>query len=96
MRRFTITWLVILALAVLVILTGVDPVKLTEYAVILSVVIMPLTYLPVLIVSSRRSVMGQNTISTPLRWASWAFFGIIVLVVLAAIPLMIITRMGQA
>ena len=34
--RFTLTWLVLLVLALGVVMTGVDPVQLTEYAVIFS------------------------------------------------------------
>jgi Mn2+/Fe2+ NRAMP family transporter len=44
--KFTWSWLIILALGALIIMTGIDPVALTEYAVIFSVVVMPLTYYP--------------------------------------------------
>src|SRR5439155_14704791 len=43
--RFTLTWLVLLVLGVGIVMTGVDPVVLTEYAVIFSVAALPLTYL---------------------------------------------------
>ena len=50
----------IFALALLVVMTGYDPVKLTEYSVIFSVVALPLTYLPILLVANDRSYMGSN------------------------------------
>ena len=57
--RFTIAWVVLLVLALLVILTGIDPVMLTEYAVIFSVVALPLTYMPILLVANDRGYMGR-------------------------------------
>ena len=41
-------------------MTGYDPVKLTEYSVIFSVVALPLTYLPILLVANDRAYMGAN------------------------------------
>src|SRR6188508_1558101 len=58
--RFTLAWLVIFALAFLVVMTGYDPVKLTEYSVIFSVVALPLTYLPFLLVANDRTYMGSK------------------------------------
>ena len=40
-------------------MTGVDPVVLTEYAVIFSVVALPLTYVPILLVANDRAYMGR-------------------------------------
>ena len=40
-------------------MTGYDPVKLTEYSVIFSVVALPLTYLPILLVANDRTYMGD-------------------------------------
>jgi manganese transport protein len=79
--RFTLTWMVLLLLAFTVVMTGVDPVQLTEYAVIFSVVALPLTYLPILLVANDRAYMG--------RYANGR------LVSVSAIPLMIITNVGQ-
>ena len=57
--RFTLSWIVIFALALLVVMTGYDPVKLTEYSVIFSVVALPLTYLPILLVANDRTLHGR-------------------------------------
>ena len=40
-------------------MTGVDPVMLTEYAVIFSAVALPLTYVPILLVANDRAYMGR-------------------------------------
>ena len=42
----------------------VDPVKLTEYSVIFSVVALPLTYLPILLVANDRTYMGSQVNGT--------------------------------
>src|SRR5256714_635873 len=57
--RFTITWVVLLVLALGAVMTGVDPVQLTEYAVIFSAVALPLTYIPILLVANDRSYMRE-------------------------------------
>ena len=57
--RFTLTWLVLLVLALAIVMTGVDPVVLTEYAVIFSVVALPLTYIPILLVANDSTYMGR-------------------------------------
>ena len=47
-------------LALAIVMTGVDPVMLTEYAVIFSVVALPLTYIPILLVANDRAYMGHT------------------------------------
>lgn len=93
--RFASTWIAALALGALVIATGIDPVRLTEYAVIFSVVLMPLTYLPIIRAIGDREIMGKHA-NGPVRQAiGWAYFALICVVALAAIPLMVVTRMGS-
>lgn len=93
--RFTIAWVVLLVLALLVILTGIDPVMLTEYAVIFSVVALPLTYIPILLVANDRSYMGRF-VNGKLANAFGLFYLLVILVVsVTAIPLMVITNQGQ-
>ncbi|MCW3049147.1 MAG: hypothetical protein JWO74_3431 [Solirubrobacterales bacterium] len=93
--RFTLAWMIFFALAFVVVETGVDPVLLTEYAVIFSVVALPLTYLPVLLMASDRTFMGDHVNGVLGNVIGWAFFVVILVVSLAAIPLMIITQGGS-
>jgi len=58
--RFTLTWLILLVCALAIVVTGVDPVMLTEYAVIFSAVALPLTYIPILLVANDPEYMGAN------------------------------------
>jgi Mn2+/Fe2+ NRAMP family transporter len=86
--------LIFFALAFVVVETGVDPVLLTEYAVILSVVALPLTYLPVLLVARDRTFMGERANGLLANTFGWLYFAILLVVSLAAIPLMLVTDGG--
>jgi manganese transport protein len=94
--RFTLTWLILLVLALGIVMTGVDPVMLTEYAVIFSVVALPLTYLPILLVANDKAYMGAHA-NGRLANALGIFYLVVILAVsLSAIPLMILTNVGQS
>jgi manganese transport protein len=93
--RFTLSWMVILALALLVVLTGVDPIQLTEYAVIFSVVALPLTYLPILLVANDRAYMGAHANGRLANTLGVVYLVVILVVAVSAIPLMILTNVGQ-
>jgi Mn2+/Fe2+ NRAMP family transporter len=93
--RFTLAWMVLLGLAFLVILTGIDPVMLTEYAVIFSVVALPLTYLPILLVANDKAYMGRHVNGRLANAFGILYLAIILVVALTAIPLMILTNQGQ-
>ena len=93
--RFTIAWALLLVLALVVIMTGIDPVMLTEYSVIFSVVALPLTYVPILLVANDRSYMGRYVNGKVANAFGLLYLVIIGVVALSAIPLMIITHQGQ-
>ncbi len=93
--RFTLAWLVIFALSVVVVMTGIDPVKLTEYSVVFSVVALPLTYLPILLVANDHTYMGPNVNGKFANTLGVLYFIIILVIAVAAIPLMILTNGGQ-
>jgi Mn2+/Fe2+ NRAMP family transporter len=93
--RFTIAWALLLVLALLVIMTGIDPVMLTEYSVIFSVVALPLTYIPILLVANDRAYMGRFVNGKVANAFGLLYLVIIGVVALTAIPLMIITHQGQ-
>jgi Mn2+/Fe2+ NRAMP family transporter len=93
--RFTLGWLVFFALAFVVVETGVDPVIITEYAVIFSVVALPLTYLPVLLIARDRTYMGDHANGVFGNALGWLYFAIILVVAVAAVPLLLITQGGS-
>jgi manganese transport protein len=93
--RFTIAWAALLVLALLVIITGIDPVMLTEYAVIFSVVALPLTYIPILLVANDKAYMGRYVNGRLANAFGLLYLAIIMVVAVSAIPLMIVTHQGQ-
>ncbi|MCA1689552.1 MAG: divalent metal cation transporter, partial [Actinobacteria bacterium] len=93
--RFTLAWVIFFVLALIIVQTGVDPVVLTQYAVIFSVVALPLTYLPVLLIARDPTFMGEHVNGILGNVMGWVFFMIILVVSVAAIPLMLITHGGS-
>jgi manganese transport protein len=93
--RFTLTWMIMLVIGTLIIVTGLDPVQVTEFAVIFSVVALPFSYLPVLLVANDRTYMGDEVNGAFANALGWLYLVVIVIAAVAAIPLMIITNMGQ-
>jgi manganese transport protein len=93
--RFTLTWIVLLVLGMGIVLTGVDAVVLTEYAVIFSVVALPLTYFPILLVANDEAYMGRYCNGRLANGLGFLYLLIIVAVSVSAIPLMILTNLGQ-
>jgi Mn2+/Fe2+ NRAMP family transporter len=93
--RFTVTWLALLVLALAIVLTGVDPVMLTEYAVIFSVVALPLTYIPILLVANDETYMGRYRNGRLANALGLLYLVVIMVVALSAVPLMLLTNVGQ-
>jgi manganese transport protein len=92
--RFTLAWIVLLLLALLIVLTGVDVMSLVEYAVLFSIIVLPLTYLPLMLLAGDKSYMGQYANKRLAKGLGWLFFAIITVAALAAIPLYLITSGG--
>src|SRR3954453_430177 len=57
---FTSAWIFLFVLAFLIDLTGANPVLITEYAVVMAVVALPLTYLPILLIARDDRYMGKH------------------------------------
>jgi manganese transport protein len=93
--RFTVSWLVLLVAALAIVMTGVDPVMLTEYAVIFSAVALPLTYIPILLVANDREYMGSHGNGRLANVLGCVYLLLIMVVAVTAIPLMVLTNVGQ-
>ena len=93
--RFAVTWLVLLVLAMAIVMTGVDAVVLTEYAVIFSVVALPLTYVPILLVANDKFYMGSYGNGRLANVLGLVYLVVIIVVAVSAIPLMVLTNAGQ-
>ena len=93
--RFHAVVLLSCIVAVGVLLTTVDPVKVTEYSVVFSAVALPLTYLPILVVANDRTYMGRHANGRVANTLGTVYLVLVLVVSLAAIPLMVITGAGQ-
>jgi len=92
--RFTVSWLLFLFLAMLIVLTGINPVEITEYSVVLAVVALPLTYFPILMIAGDRSFMGEHANGRISSTLGWVYFTVIVTLAITAIPLLLMTNGG--
>ena len=93
--RFTVAWILLFLLALAIILTGPDPMQLVEYAVLFSILVLPLTYLPLLLLASDRHFMQEHRNGPIARTLGWTYFVIICLAAVAAVPLYILTSGGK-
>jgi len=93
--RFTLTWIALFALALLIVLTGVDVMQLVEFAVLFSILVLPLTYLPLLLLASDKKYMREHVNGPLAKMLGWLYFAIITAAALAALPLFILTSGGN-
>ncbi len=93
--RFTVTWLVLFGLGAIVVLTGVDPIQVTEFSVIFSAVALPLTYVPILLVANDRAYMGSYANGKLGNVFGVVYLFVILVIALSAVPLLLLTNLGQ-
>jgi manganese transport protein len=87
--------MVCLIVGIGVLMTGVDPIQVTELSVVFSAIALPLTYLPILIIANDPEYMGERVNSRSQNAAALVYLVIILAASLAAIPLMILTGAGR-
>ena len=93
--RFALAWAIVLVLSTAVVMTGVDPIQVVEYSIVFSVVILPLTYFPVMAISRDPDVMGVHVNGPIANTLGWIYFALISIAAVAAIPLLILTHGGE-
>jgi Mn2+/Fe2+ NRAMP family transporter len=93
--RFHAVLLLSMIVAVGVMLTTVDPIKVTEYSVVFSAVALPLTYFPILVVANDPDYMGDKVNGRFTNMLGTIYLVIVLVASAAAIPLMLATRAGQ-
>jgi manganese transport protein len=92
---FTSAWVVLFGLAFVIVLTGANPVLITEYSVVMAVVALPLTYLPILLIARDERYMGKHINGRLANALGIAYLGILTLVSVVALPLMFATNHGS-
>lgn len=93
--KFSALWIAIYIIAFFVLLLKIDPVSLVEYAVVFSVIALPFTYYITLTVAGDKKTMGRYASKKWVSAAGWIYFALITIFAAAAIPLMILTNMGN-
>jgi Mn2+/Fe2+ NRAMP family transporter len=93
--RFHLTMIICILVAVGVLMTSVDPIKITEFSVVFSAIALPLTYLPILLVANDPEYMGEHVNGRLTNALALVYLVIIVTASVAAIPLMIATGAGS-
>jgi Mn2+/Fe2+ NRAMP family transporter len=93
--RFTLAWLATFVVALALVLTGIGPLQLVEWSIVFSVVVLPLTYLPLLLIGNDRKYMGAHVNGRLGNTIGWSFYIVLVVAALAAIPLYVVTQGGQ-
>jgi len=93
--RFTITWIILFLLALAIVLTGVDVMMLVEFAVLFSILVLPLTYLPLLVLAGDKTYMREYANGPIAKVLGWLYFAIITGAAIAAVPLFVLTSGGN-
>ena len=91
---FSGSWIGMLIIAALLSLSGLDPLKLVNISVIFGMVVMPLTYYPIMRVAMDKGIMKRHVNSRADTAMGMVFLVLITLAALAAIPLTILTHSG--
>jgi manganese transport protein len=93
--RFHAVTLITLIVGALIVLTTIDPIKVTEYSIVFSAVALPLTYLPILIIANDPDYVGEKVNGRLTNALGTGYLALVLVVSVAAIPLMIVTKAGQ-
>jgi manganese transport protein len=93
--RFTMSWIGLFILALLLVLTDVSPMTLVDYAILFSILVLPLTYLPLMLLAGDKSYMGSHANKWLAKGLGWLYFGIVTAAAIAAVPLYLLTSGGQ-
>lgn len=91
---FAFTYIVSIALAVIIALTGFDPVKLTIYTTALAAFSLPFTFIPLFVIANDREYMGEQRNGMLANIGSTFFLVVLCCVTLATIPLFILSGGG--
>ena len=92
--RFHTVLIVAILAGMAMLMTTIGPIQLTEYTLMFSAVALPLTYLPILVVANDRGYLGARVNGRLANAFGMLYLLIVLAAAAAAIPLMLVTRMG--
>lgn len=88
---FNLIFLAMIALAMAIDLTGVDPIQFTVITMALGSAALPFTFGPLLLLANDRQFMGRQRNSVPINIVASLVLAVLVLVTVATVPLLVIT-----
>jgi manganese transport protein len=92
--RFHLVVMLSIVFGSLLVLTTVDPIKVTEYSIVLAAAALPLTYFPILVVANDPEFMGDQVNGRITNAIATVYLVLLLIVAIATIPLMIVTKAG--
>jgi Mn2+/Fe2+ NRAMP family transporter len=92
---FTAAWIVVFGLGLAIVLTGIEPTELADYAIVTSIVVLPLSFLPLLLVARDRTFMREHANGVLANTLGWVYYALIAIAAIAAIPLYLVTSGGK-
>lgn len=91
---FTLTYAAAIAVALLIGLTGINPIKLTVLVMAFAAASLPFTFLPLLLVANDAEYMGEQKNTPAVNAAAIVILGLLLLVTIGTVPLLILTGGG--
>ena len=92
--KFTAAYTLAIIAAVIILYTGLDPIKITVISMIFAVMALPFTFLPMLLVANDETYMGDHRNGLFGNLVGVCFLAVLVVGAVAALPLVIITGGG--
>jgi manganese transport protein len=92
---FHLVYLVMFALAVVIALTHVDPIRLTIVTMALAAVALPFTLGPLLIVANDRDYVGEQHNTAATNVVALLVLGLLIVVTITAVPLLLLSGGGS-
>jgi len=93
--RFAKLWIGTFLVAFVIVMTHINPMTLVQASVIFAVLILPTTYLPVLLVANDKKDMGKHANGVLMRTFGWIFFVLLSIAAAAGVPLLVFTHGGR-
>jgi Mn2+/Fe2+ NRAMP family transporter len=92
---YTFAWIAMFVLGTGIALSGIKPLQLIDISIIFGMLIMPMTYYPILRAAADKNIMGEHVNSKLVTVLASLILVLIVIASIAALPLMILTHVGK-
>jgi Mn2+/Fe2+ NRAMP family transporter len=92
---FVLTYLAMIAAAIVIALTGVDPIRITVVSLAAAAASLPFTFGPLLIVANDKDFVGDQANTPAVNAAAIVILVLLIMVTIGVIPLLILTGGGS-